>query len=317
MSTHYRVTVGADQQGIRLDRALTALMTDLTRSRIKKWIDEGRVQRNGAAARQSERVNEGDVLELQVPDIVPLDAQPEDIPLSILFEDEHLLILDKRAGLVIHPAVGNPAGTLVNALLHHCKDLSGIGGVERPGIVHRLDKDTTGAMVVAKNDRAHLGLSLAFSRREIDKTYLALCFGNLQKSEGFIDAPIDRHANDRKKMAVRENGHKARTLYAVVERFEGATLLACTLITGRTHQIRVHCAHIGHAVIGDPTYSGRQWRTLVDGKTRTACRNFPRQALHSRNLAFTHPVTGEKISAEAPIPDDMAGLIETLRGSHQ
>ena len=317
MSTHYRVTVGAEQQGIRLDRALTALMTDLTRSRIKKWIDEGRVQRNGAAARQSERVNEGDVLELEVPDVVPLDAQPEDIPLSILFEDEHLLILDKRAGLVIHPAAGNPAGTLVNALLHHCKDLSGIGGVERPGIVHRLDKDTTGAMVVAKNDRAHLGLSLAFSRREIDKTYLALCYGTLQQSEGFIEAPIDRHATDRKKMAVREKGHKARTLYSVVERFEGATLLACTLITGRTHQIRVHCAHIGHAVIGDPTYSGRQWRNLVNEKARTACRNFPRQALHSRNLAFTHPVTGETISAEAPIPDDMAGLIQVLRGSQQ
>ena len=317
MSTHYRVTVGAEQQGLRLDQALTALTTDLTRSRIKKWIDEGRVQRNGSAARRNERVNEGDVLELEVPDIVPLDAQPEDIPLSILFEDEHLLILDKRAGLVIHPAAGNPAGTLVNALLHHCKDLSGIGGVERPGIVHRLDKDTTGAMVVAKNDRAHLGLSLAFSRREVHKTYLALCYGTLQQSEGFIEAPIDRHPTDRKKMAVRENGHKARTLYKVVEKFEGATLLACTLITGRTHQIRVHCAHIGHAVIGDPTYSGRQWRTLVDQKAQNACRNFPRQALHSRSLSFTHPVTGETISAEAPIPDDMAGLIETLRGSNQ
>ena len=314
MSTHYRVTVGAEQQGLRLDQALTALTTDLTRSRIKKWIDEGRVQRNGSAARRNERVNEGDVLELEVPDIVPLDAQPEDIPLSILFEDEHLLILDKRAGLVIHPAAGNPAGTLVNALLHHCKDLSGIGGVERPGIVHRLDKDTTGAMVVAKNDRAHLGLSLAFSRREVHKTYLALCYGTLQQSEGFIEAPIDRHPTDRKKMAVRENGHKARTLYKVVEKFEGATLLACTLITGRTHQIRVHCAHIGHAVIGDPTYSGRQWRTLVDQKAQNACRNFPRQALHSRTLSFTHPVTGETISAEAPIPDDMTGLIETLRG---
>ncbi len=316
MSTLHQVTVGADQQGVRLDRALTALTTDLTRSRIKKWIEEGRVQRNGAPARQSERVNEGDVLVLEVPDVVPLDALPEDIPLSILFEDEHLLVLDKSAGLVIHPAAGNPAGTLVNALLHHCKDLSGIGGVERPGIVHRLDKDTTGAMVVAKNDGAHLGLSLAFSRREVHKTYLALCYGTLHQSDGFIEAPIDRHATDRKKMAVRENGHKARTLYSVEERFEGATLLACTLITGRTHQIRVHCAHIGHAVIGDPTYSGRQWRNLEREQARIACRDFPRQALHSRNLAFTHPVTGENISVEAPIPDDMDGLIETLRGQH-
>ncbi|MCK5379293.1 MAG: RluA family pseudouridine synthase [Acidobacteria bacterium] len=308
------MTVGADQQGARLDRALTALTSDWTRSRIKKWIDEGRVLRNGAAARQSERVNEGDVLELEVPDIVPLDAEPEDIPLSILFEDEHLLILDKSAGLVIHPAAGNPAGTLVNALLHHCKDLSGIGGVERPGIVHRLDKDTTGAMVVAKNDRAHLGLSLAFGRREIEKTYLAVCYGTPRDSEGVIEAPIDRHPTDRKKMAVREGGHKARTLYRVMERYEGASLLACTLITGRTHQIRVHCAHIGHAVIGDPTYSGRQWRNLIDEMARNACRDFPRQALHSRSLAFTHPVTAELVSVEAPIPDDMAGLIEALRG---
>ncbi len=313
MSTRHRVTVGPEQDGIRLDRALTALATDWTRSRFRKWIDQGRVQRNGAPARQSERVAEGDVLEFEVPDLVPLEAQAEDIPLSILFEDEHLLILDKSAGLVIHPAAGNPAGTLVNALLHHCRDLSGIGGVERPGIVHRLDKNTTGAMVVAKNDRAHLGLSLAFGRREIEKTYLAVCYGIPRHSEGVIEAPIDRHPTDRKKMAIREDGHKARTLYSTVESYEGASLLACRLITGRTHQIRVHCAHIGHAVIGDPNYSGRQWRNLVNQVARHACRDFPRQALHSRSLAFTHPVTGETISAEAPIPDDMAGLIEALR----
>ncbi len=315
MSTHHRVTVGPEQDGIRLDRALTALTTDWTRSRIRKWIDQGRVLRNGAPARQSERVAEGDVLELEVPDITPSEAQAEDIPLSILFEDEHLLVLDKRAGMVIHPAAGNPAGTLVNALLHHCKDLSGIGGVERPGIVHRLDKDTTGTMIVAKNDRAHLGLSLAFSRRTIEKTYLAVCYGIPRESEGVIEAPIDRHPTDRKKMAVREDGHKARTLYSVVERYEGAALLSCTLITGRTHQIRVHCAHIGHALIGDPTYSGRQWRNLINQVARYACRDFPRQALHARSLVFTHPVTGETISVEAPIPEDMAGLLEALRGS--
>ncbi len=313
MSTHIRVTVGADQHGDRLDRALTSLTTDLTRSRIKKWIDEGRVQRNGGPVRQAERVTEGDILEIEIPAVVPLEAEAEDIPLSILFEDEHLLVLDKRAGLVIHPAAGNPAGTLVNALLHHCKDLSGIGGVERPGIVHRLDKDTTGAMVVAKNDRAHLGLSLAFSRRDIEKTYLAACYGIPSNAEGVIDLPIDRHPTDRKKMAVREKGQTARTLYSTVETFEGAVLLACRLVTGRTHQIRVHCAHIGHALIGDPTYSGRQWRNMANEKARWACRDFPRQALHSRSLAFTHPVTGETISIEAPIPDDMAGLIETLR----
>lgn len=314
MSTHHRVTVGPDQDGIRLDRALTALTTDWTRSRIRKWIDQGLVRRNGVPARQSERVAEGDVLELEAPNVVPSQAQPEDIPLSILWEDENLLVLDKRAGLVIHPAAGNPAGTLVNALLHHCRDLSGIGGVERPGIVHRLDKDTTGTMVVAKNDRTHLGLSLAFSRREVEKTYLAVCYGNPRETEGVIEAPIDRHPTDRKRMAVRENGHKARTIYSIVEQYEDTALLACTLITGRTHQIRVHCAHIGHALVGDPTYSGRQWRNLVDENARNACRDFPRQALHARSLAFTHPVTGETVSVEAPIPDDMAGLVKVLRG---
>lgn len=315
MSSHHRVTITSEQDGIRLDRALTALTSDWTRSRIRKWIDQGRVQRNGFPAVQSERVVEGDVLDLEVPDLTPSVAEPEDIPLSILYEDEHLLVVDKRAGLVIHPAAGNPAGTLVNALLHHCKDLSGIGGVERPGIVHRLDKDTTGALVVAKNDKAHLGLSLAFSRRTIEKTYLAVCYGSPREKEGVIDAPIDRHPSDRKRMAVREDGHKARTLYRVVERFEGAALLSCTLITGRTHQIRVHCAHVGHALIGDATYSGRQWRNLSNEGVRIACRDFPRQALHAHTLAFDHPVSGEPISVEAPIPEDLAGLIDSLRGT--
>lgn len=315
MSSHYRVTVGPDQDGTRLDRALTALTSDWTRSRIRKWIDQGRVQRNGSPALQSERVAEGDVLELEVPEVTPSQAQAEDIPLSILYEDEHLLVVDKRAGLVIHPAAGNPAGTLVNALLHHCKDLSGIGGVERPGIVHRLDKDTTGTLVVAKHDKAHFGLSLAFSQRTIDKTYLAVCYGNPREHEGVIEAPLDRHPTDRKKMAVRDGGHKARTLYRVVENFEGTALLSCTLITGRTHQIRVHCAHIGHPLIGDTSYSGRQWRNLANDSARRACRDFPRQALHAQTLAFTHPVTGEPISVEAPIPEDLAGLIETLKGS--
>lgn len=315
VSSRHRVTVGADQDGIRLDRALTSLTSDWTRSRIRKWIDQGRVQRNGSPAVQSERVAEGDVLDFEVPDITPAEAEPEDIPLSILYEDEHLLVVDKRAGLVIHPAAGNPAGTLVNALLHYCKDLSGIGGVERPGIVHRLDKDTTGTLVVAKNDRAHLGLSLAFSRRTIKKTYIAVCYGSPREREGVIEAPINRHPSDRKKMAVREDGHKARTLYQVTEKFEGTALLSCTLITGRTHQIRVHCAHIGHALVGDTTYSGRQWRNLSNEAARNACRDFPRQALHAQTLAFTHPVSGELISVEAPIPEDMADLIGALRGT--
>ena len=317
MSDHHQVTVGPDQDGTRLDRALTALTTDITRSRIRKWIDDGRVLRNGQPARQSERVSEGDVLDFEIPDVVPLEAQPEDIPLSILWEDENLLVLDKPTGLVIHPAAGNPAGTLVNALLHYCKDLSGIGGVERPGIVHRLDKETTGTMVVAKNDRAHLGLSIAFSHRKINKTYLAVCYGIPHKNEGVIEAPIDRHPTDRKQMAVREDGSPARTLYSIVEKYHGTALLSCKLITGRTHQIRVHGRHIGHPLVGDKVYAGRQWRNLVDDRALKACRDFPRQALHARSLEFTHPVTGELVSVEAPIPEDMAGLINTLKGSEE
>ncbi len=313
MTTHHRVTVGPGEDGTRLDQALTALTDDFTRSRIRKWIDLGLVRRNGAPARRSERVVEGDVLEMDVPEVIPSEAKAEDIPLSILYEDEHLLVLNKAAGLVIHPAAGNPEGTLVNALLHHCKDLSGIGGVERPGIVHRLDKDTTGALIVAKNDRAHLGLSLAFSRREIEKTYLAVCYGIPKPPEGVIEAPIGRHPNDRKKMAVREDGSPARTLYSTNEVFEGTALLSCRLITGRTHQIRVHCAHIGHALIGDSTYSGRQWKNLMNPVAGRACRDFPRQALHAWRLEFTHPVTGEIIAIEAPIPDDISGLIEKLK----
>jgi len=312
VTTHHRVTVGSDEDGIRLDRALTALTDDLTRSRIRKLIDQGRVLRNGRPARQSEKVAEGDILELEVPAITPLEARAEDIPLSILFEDEHLLVLNKPAGLVIHPAAGNPEGTLVNALLHHCKDLSGIGGVERPGIVHRLDKDTTGALIVAKSDRAHLGLSLAFSRREIEKTYLAVCYGVPRQVEGVIEAPIGRHPVDRKRMAVRDDGANARTLFRVTEAFEGTAVLSCRLITGRTHQIRVHCAHIGHALVGDSTYSGRQWKNVMNSVTGRACRDFPRQALHARTLQFIHPVTGETLSIKAPIPIDLADLIAVL-----
>ncbi len=313
MSAPRRLTVTSAQDGLRLDLALTELGDGWTRSRIRRWIDEGRVLRNGRPTKRSERVTTGDVLDLEVPEIVPSENQPEDIPLSILFEDEHLLVIDKPAGLVIHPAAGNPTGTLVNALLHHCRDLSGIGGVERPGIVHRLDKDTTGVLIVAKNDRTHMGLSLAFSRREIDKTYIAVCYGAPARDEDVIEAPIGRHPVDRKKMTVREDGSPARTLFTVREHLVGTTVLACRLITGRTHQIRVHCAHIGHAIVGDPLYAGRQWKNIDDPDARTACKAFPRQALHARRIAFVHPVTDRRIEVEAPLPGDMAGLLEALR----
>jgi len=257
-------------------------------------------------------VEAGAVLTVVEPPPEPSRLEAEAMELEIVFEDENILVLDKPAGLVIHPAAGNPSGTLVNALLHHCDDLSGIGGVERPGIVHRLDKDTTGLMVVAKNDSAHQRLSLAFRRRQVHKTYLAVCYGVPGARDGVVDAPIGRHPRERQRMAITPSGRSARTLYELVEPFEGTALLACRLVTGRTHQIRVHMAHLGHALVGDPLYSGRQWRNLEE-PARSACRNFPRQALHAWRLELAHPATGEILSFEAPLPEDMAGLLETLR----
>jgi len=257
-------------------------------------------------------VKAGSVLTVIEPAPAPSKLEAEAMDLQIVHEDSSILVLDKPAGLVIHPAAGNPSGTLVNALLHHCDDLSGIGGVERPGIVHRLDKDTTGLMVVAKNDSAHQRLSLAFRRRHVHKTYLAVCYGVPEPREGVVDVPIGRHPRDRKRMSVSTSGRPSRTLYEVREVLAGASLVACRLITGRTHQIRVHMAHLGHALVGDPLYAGRQWRNL-DEPARSACRNFPRQALHSWRLELTHPATGEILSLEAPLPEDMEELLTTLR----
>jgi 23S rRNA pseudouridine1911/1915/1917 synthase len=231
----------------------------------------------------------------------------------VIHEDGDLLVINKPAGLVIHPAAGNPSGTLVNALLHHCQDLSGIGGVERPGIVHRLDKDTTGIMVVAKSDRAHLALSIAFRRHTIRKTYLAVCYGTPKTADGVVDAPIDRHPRHRQEMAVVSEGRSARTLYRVEQELAGTSMVSCHPVTGRTHQIRVHMAHIGHAIVGDPLYAGRQWRNLADQRVQSACRSFPRQALHARRLAFEHPVSKENVEFEAPLPSDLQDLIAILR----
>jgi 23S rRNA pseudouridine1911/1915/1917 synthase len=315
VSTRLVFTVPEDLDGARLDRCLADVHPEWTRSRSRKLIDGGHVVLNDQPAKASARVRCGDRIVVDEPPAQPLDAEAEDIPLEIVFEDEDLLVIDKPAGLVIHPAAGNPSGTLVNALLHHCTDLSGIGGVERPGIVHRLDKDTTGLLVAAKTDRAHLALSLAFRNRKVHKTYLAVCYGTLRNAEGVIDAPIDRHPRNRQHMAVVTHGRPARTLYTVRERLGGTALVECRPVTGRTHQIRVHMAHIGHALIGDPVYSGRQWRTLTDPKAGTACRNFPRQALHAWRLEFTHPVTREVVTFEAPPPGDFEDLVALLRGT--
>ncbi len=313
MTRHHRFEVADTLGGERLDRCLTRIGPSWTRSRVRKLIDAGCVTLNGRPAKPATVVAPGDRLEVDEPPLETLDARPEEIDLAILHEDADVLVIDKPSGLVIHPAAGNPTGTLVNALLHHCTDLSGIGGVERPGIVHRLDKDTTGVMVVAKSDRAHLALSLAFRRRQVEKTYLAVCYGVPREREGVIEAPIGRHPRERQQMAVVSSGRTARTRYAVEETFAGASLVSCRPVTGRTHQIRVHLAHLGHALVGDALYAGRQWRNLKDPRAAAACRDFPRQALHAWRLAFDHPVSGERVVFSAPLPADLEALVAVLR----
>lgn len=315
MTTHRKFTVPDELEGMRLDRCIAELQPEWSRSRARKLIDDGHVLLNRSPAKASTLVRAGDLLAVDEPPPRPLDVDAEDIPLDIIHEDEDLLVINKPTGLVIHPAAGNPSGTLVNALLHHCRDLSGIGGVERPGIVHRLDKDTTGIMVVAKSDRAHLALSIAFRRHTIRKTYLGVCYGSPGSADGVIDAPIDRHPRHRQEMAVVSGGRPARTLYQVEENFAGTSLVICHPVTGRTHQIRVHMAHIGHALVGDPLYAGRQWRNLGDTRVQSSCRSFPRQALHAHRLAFEHPVTKEDVEFEAPLPPDLEELLRVLRGS--
>ena len=309
MSPLHRFTVDDRLAGARLDRCIADLHGQWSRSRVRHLIDDGRVLLNGEPGKPATQVAAGDRIEVDEPAPQKLDLVAEDIPLVILHEDSELLILNKPPGLVIHPAAGNPSGTLVNALLQHCKDLSAIGGVERPGIVHRLDKDTSGLMVVAKTERAHLALSIAFRRREVEKRYLAVCFGLPAAGSGVIEGAVGRHPSERKQMAVVATGRQARTLYRVVERFAGTCLVECRPVTGRTHQIRVHMAHLGHAVVGDPVYSGRQWRGLTDPRHRAACRDFPRQALHAWRLAFDHPVTGRRLELVAPPPPDFSGLL--------
>jgi 23S rRNA pseudouridine1911/1915/1917 synthase len=314
VSRVHTFTVPPELDGVRLDRCIAALTPEWTRSRVRRLVDDDHVRHNDRPAKPATIVHAGDRLLVREPDPEAVDVAPEAIPLDVVFEDADLLVINKPSGLVIHPAAGNPSGTLVNALLHHCDDLSGIGGVARPGIVHRLDKDTTGLMVVAKSDRAHQALALAFRWRKVAKTYLAICYGNFADREGFVDAALDRHPHQRQQMAVVTNGRPARTLYEVVESWDGTCLVHCRLITGRTHQIRVHMAHIGHALVGDPLYAGRQWRSLKDPRASAKCRAFSRQALHSMRLAFDHPVTGEPVSFDAEPPEDMRGLIEVLRG---
>ncbi len=304
--------------GARLDKAL-ADATGLSRARVQGLIDEGRVDVAGkTASSASAKVAAGTPFRIILAAAMPAEALPEDIPLTIAYEDAHLIVVDKPAGMVVHPAVGNITGTLVNALLHHCRgNLSGINGVARPGIVHRIDKDTSGLLVVAKSDAAHEGLAVQFAAHTVHRRYIAVCAGHPSPAEGTIDARIGRSDADRKKMTVLPNnssrGKTAVTHYKVLQRLDHAAQIECRLETGRTHQVRVHCASIGHPLLGDPAY-GRTPKSLRPLLDRLG---FARQALHAAELGFIHPLTGEMVQFRSNLPPDMAELIDQLRGCNR
>ena len=331
------VTIGEDPFA-RLDKALAAAVPEdasLSRSRLMRMIAEGAVSRGGVVIDDPKtRVAGGDVFILRLDEAVELAAEAEDIPLSVVWEDSDLIVIDKPTGMVVHPAPGTPRGTLVNALLHHCGDtLSGVGGVKRPGIVHRIDKDTTGLLVVAKSDRAHHGLAAQFEAHSVTRHYLAVVHGapdaadpRLRGLKGIsfeaggilkIATHLARHKTDRQRQAVvaQNIGRHAITRVRVEERLGAASLVNCWLETGRTHQIRVHMSYAGHALIGDQTYGGRRiLAAKSSGEVAAGMANaYPRQALHAASLGFDHPVTGEKLEFTSPLPGDMAGLIAALR----
>jgi 23S rRNA pseudouridine1911/1915/1917 synthase len=307
--------VAPEQGGLRLDLFLTAREIGLSRSQVQRAVEEGRVQVNGSPVRAGRKLKVEDEVAIVLPAARPSGVVPEAIALTILYEDASLLVIDKPAGMVVHPAAGHSGGTLVNALLHHCRDLSGIGGVLRPGIVHRLDKETSGLLVVAKSDEAHWGLAGQFKRREVRKTYLALVYGEPKTDSGRIEAAVGRHPTDRKRMSTQSRrGRSAVTVWRIRDRYGVAALLEVDIETGRTHQIRVHLTDLGHPVVGDRVYGGAgRIRAVGDPAARARMKAMDRQALHAWRLAFTHPVTGEKMQFSAPLPEDMAGLCAFLR----
>jgi len=296
----------------RLDAFLREKFAAVSRVALKRLIEQGHVRVNGHTVKPTHSPRAGEQVEIHWPEARPAEAQPEAIPLAILFEDKSLLVLNKPAGLVVHPAAGNEEHTLVNALLHHCRgSLSGIGGVARPGIVHRLDKETSGCLVVAKNDVTHLALSKQFAERAVGKIYNAIVCGELARDSGEIRAAIARHPTHRKRMAVRDDdsGRAAHTSYRVLERLNSATLVEARIHTGRTHQVRVHFQFLGHPLVGDMTYGARQNQTLA-GLTGYEP---PRVMLHARELSFVHPRTGKEMSFEAPLPKDFRDALKSLR----
>ena len=289
------ITLIAQENGVRADQFLSQSLDNLTRSAAQKLLEAGHVLRSGKALKKNDKLKEGDEITVLIPDPTEVEILPQDIPLDVIYEDEDVIVVNKPVGMVVHPAPGHPDGTLVNALMYHCGDsLSGINGELRPGIVHRIDRDTSGLIIAAKNDAAHLALADQLQDHSLYREYEAVIIGGLKTDEGTIDLPIARHATDRKKMAINHyGGRRAVTHWTVLERFSGYTHLQCRLETGRTHQIRVHLAAQGHPVLGDPVYNGER-------------KGFPElagQCLHARKLSFIHPRTGERLTLECPLPD--------------
>lgn len=295
------VTAEAEDTGTRADVFLAAKL-GVSRSNVQKLLEDGRVKRGEKIIKANYKVRAGEMFVVDIPEPEPIEAVPENIPLDIIYEDDDVVVLNKARGMVVHPAPGNYTGTLVNALLYHCSNLSGINSAIRPGIVHRLDKDTSGIMIVAKNDAAHISLSQQIQSKTAVRTYLAVVRGNIKTDSGTIETQIARDKTDRKKMAVvKEGGREAITDYEVLERFGKYTLVRCKLRTGRTHQIRVHMEYLGYPLVGDPKYSPMKTPFGIKG-----------QALHSHTLEFTHPRTGERMKFEAPLPEDMHKIITRL-----
>ncbi len=300
------LTAATEHAGVRLDAFLSADGA-LTRSQAARLIAEGRVRVNGKPAAKSARLSGGETVTVDVPQLRETALPPQDIPLDVVYEDDDVIVVNKPTGLVVHPAPGHPDGTLVNALLHHCGDsLSGIGGEKRPGIVHRIDRDTSGLIIAAKNDAAHLALSAQLKDHSLSRTYECLVTGNMKQDSGTVDAPIGRSSADRKKMAVVPTGRRAVTHWEVVARYPGVTHLRCRLETGRTHQIRVHMAHIGHPILGDTVYGAKK---PVPGLTG--------QCLHATGLRFIHPRTGEPVELHCPLPPEFTAMLQKLQNKSQ
>ncbi len=297
------LTAGPEAAGERLDSFLAARLPGLTRSAAARLIETGQVLVDGKPARKSAKLAGGETVEVTLPDPEPADALPQDIPLDVVYEDDDVIVVNKPSGLVVHPAPGHPDGTLVNALLHHCGgSLSGVGGELRPGIVHRIDRDTSGLIIAAKNDAAHQALAAQLADHTLARTYEAVVVGALREDGGTVDAPIGRCPSDRKKMAVVPNGKRAVTHWEVLERFPGLTHVRCRLETGRTHQIRVHMAHLGHPIYGDTVYGGKKPVPGLAG-----------QCLHAVGLRFVHPRTGETVELSCPLSGEFQALLEKLR----